>query len=107
MEQNRLTEQTQVVTLVAREVVEEPDAIERHPEIFDVLAELASGDNMDGLFGGNGHDPAAFVAALAEGLAPYRTELLDDAPELVEGLGILAAELARVSKQQTAVPAPG
>lgn len=99
MEQNGFTQHAQIVAVVAREVVEEPDAIERHPEIFDALSALARDDRLRGLFGGNGHDPVAFVNALVEGLAPYRTELLDDAPQLVESLVLLASELRRASRE--------
>jgi hypothetical protein len=40
----------------------------------------------------NGHDPAAFVTALAAGLQPYKVLPLED-PELVENMATLAVTL--------------
>lgn len=94
MEQDHFTQQAALIGLVATEAVEEPDAVARHPEVIDVVAGLAEHpDELNSLFGGNGHDPAAFVTALANGLVPYKDEPLDDAPELIEGLAVLAMAL--------------
>lgn len=90
MEQHELA---RFIGLVATEAVDESDAIERHPEIIGLLSELSEQPDLNQLFGGNGHDPAAFVKALAEGLAPYRDAPLIEAPELVEGLALLAQTL--------------
>ena len=82
------------IAQVAYEASEEPDAIEQHPEIVDVLRGLTEdGEQLHVAFGTNGHNPVAFVTALADGLEPYRTEELEDAPELIDGLGFLAAAL--------------
>ena len=86
-------EEARLLQLVATEAVEEPDAISRHPEVVDVVSALANRDGLNALFGNNGHDPAAFATALAEGLAPYRDRPLTDAPELIEALALLAVAL--------------
>jgi hypothetical protein len=82
-----------LIRKVAWEASEEPDAVARHPEVITVVAALADDADLPALFGSNGHDPAAFVKALAEGLEPYRVQPLTDAPELVEGLATLATAL--------------
>ncbi len=87
------TRDAQLIRLVAWEASEEPDAIARHPEVVGVVAALAGDADLPAMFGSNGHDPAAFVAALADGLAPYRERPLTDAPELIEGLATLATAL--------------
>jgi hypothetical protein len=74
------------------EVVDEPDTIARHPEVVEVVAGLAGREGLNDLFGSNGHDPDAFVTALAAGLRPY-TELPLTEPELVENVGVLAVAL--------------
>lgn len=75
---------------VAEEAAEESDAIQRHPSVVDVLYELAQYDGLNSRFGGNGHDPNAYVAALARGLAPYRVRPLRENPDLVQSLGFLS-----------------
>jgi len=86
-------EEARLIGLVATEAVDEPDAIVRHPEVVDVVAALAGQPGLSALFGSNGHDPDAFVTALAAGLRPYQEVLLDDAPELVESMALLAQAL--------------
>lgn len=93
MKNNGFTRQAQLIGLVASEIVDEPDAIARHPEVVDVVAGLAGHDGLNELFGGNGHDPDAFVTALAAGLRPYQEQMLTDAPELVEDMAFLAVAL--------------
>jgi hypothetical protein len=93
MEQQEIAEKAQFIALVATEAADESDAIERHPEIVDVLTDLSHYAEVPGLFGANGHDPVAFLKALAEGLAPYRTRPLEEAPELVNGLALVAQTL--------------
>lgn len=86
--------QAEFIARVAHEASEEPDAIEQHPEIVDVLRGLTDdGDHLYVAFGANGHDPVAFVNALADGLEVYRNRELEDAPELIDGLGFLASTL--------------
>ena len=93
MAQEKFARDARLIRLVAWEASEEPDAIARHPEVVGVVADLAQNADFPALFGSNGHNPAAFVTALAEGLAPYREQPLTDAPELIEGLAILATAL--------------
>jgi hypothetical protein len=92
-----LTEQADLIARVAYEASEEADAIERHPQVVDVLTGIArdQGDELYVAFGSNGHDPVAFVGALAEGLAPFRSQPLDDESELVAGLGLVGGTLRR------------
>ena len=90
MEQTQFTEKVQLLSLVAEEAVDEPDVICRRPEVIDALGALAGYDRLNDYFGGNGHDPNGFAAALAEGLEPYRSRLLDDNPEMVQSLAFLA-----------------
>jgi hypothetical protein len=90
-----VAEQADLIARVAYEASEEADAVERHPHVVDVLTGMAR-DQADELyiaFGSNGHDPIAFVGALAEGLAPFRTQPLVDEPELVAGLGLVGGTL--------------
>ena len=75
---------------VAAEASEESDAIERNPTIIEVLHELARYDGLNARFGGNGHDPNAYVEALAKGLTPYLTSPLEERPELVQSMGFLS-----------------
>jgi hypothetical protein len=82
----------ELVGQVAREAIDEPDAIARHPEVVEVVAGLAGMPGLNDLFGGNGHDPDAFVTALAEGLQPYKELPLED-PQVVEDVCHLAAAL--------------
>lgn len=86
-------DEAKLVALVAAEAVDEPDAIARHPEVVDVVARLAGRHGLNELFGSNGHDPDAFVTALAEGMRPYREMPLTDAPDLVENMALLAVAL--------------
>lgn len=81
-----------LVVQVAHEVVDEPDTVARHPDVVDAIASLAGRPGLNDLFGGNGHDPDAFVSALAEGLRPYTDEPLED-PEIIENIAVLAAAL--------------
>ncbi|MFT3864586.1 MAG: hypothetical protein QM729_09965 [Solirubrobacterales bacterium] len=90
MEQSNITEEVRLLRVVAAEAVEEPDVIARHPDVIDALNVIASYDRLNDHFGGNGHDPNGFAAALAEGLAPYREAPLDDDPEIVQQLVFLA-----------------
>jgi hypothetical protein len=87
------TDQARLVGAVATEAIDEPDAIMRHPEVVDAIAGLAGQHGLNDLFGGNGHDPDAFVAGLADALRPYKAEPLNDAPELVQALNVLAVAL--------------
>ena len=96
MEQTEITKEVQLLRIVASEAVEEPDVITRHPEVIDALKLIASYDKLNDHFGGNGHDPNRFAAALAEGLVPYQVVPLDDNPEIVQQLAFLAWALEAV-----------
>lgn len=87
-----MNHEAELIVRVAQEAVDEPDAVFRHPEVVDAVAGLAGREELHALLGGNGHDPDAFVTALAEGLRPY-TELPLEDPEIVESLAVLAAAL--------------
>jgi hypothetical protein len=96
MEAHDLDAQAQFIAQVAREAVDEADAIARHPEIVDVLLELSQEPELlIEQFGDTGPDPASFVQALAEGLTPYRQAPLEEAPELITGLALVAEALQR------------
>lgn len=92
MGQHDFTQEAQLVSRVALEIVDEPDTVSRRPEVVETVASLAGREGLNDLFGGNGHDPDAFVTALAAGLRPY-TELPLTEPELVEGVSLLAVAL--------------
>jgi hypothetical protein len=85
-----LTAKAKFIGMVASQAADESDAIQRHPAIIEVLGEVSKYEGLNDRFGGNGHDPNAYVAALAEGLAPYRVQPLDERPELVQSLGFLS-----------------
>lgn len=90
MTEEALAAKADFIGKVAAEAAEESDAIQRHPSIIKVLGEVSEYQGLNDRFGGNGHDPNAYVAALAEGLAPYRVQPLDERPELVQSLGFLS-----------------
>jgi hypothetical protein len=90
-------EMTTSMALLARaavEAAEEPDTIMRRPEVIDVLEDLADQNDVRGIFErvtpGLIVDPEAWVRALAQALAPFRNEPLDDQPELVGRLALVA-----------------
>lgn len=89
MDQVQFEKQVHLISVVASEVGEEPDAVVRHPEVIDALNALAGYDRLNDYFGGNGHNPNGFAAALAEGLEPYRHAPLES-PELIQGIAFLA-----------------
>jgi hypothetical protein len=89
MEQAEFNRQVHLISVVAAEASEEPDAVERHPEVIDALNALAGYNRLNDYFGGNGHNPNGFAASLAAGLVPYRDAPLDN-PELIQGLTFLA-----------------
>lgn len=90
MDSTDISNEVRLIREVAVEAVEEPDVIHRHPEVIDALNVIAAYQGLNDHFGGNGHDPNGFAAALAEGLAPYREAALDDNPEIVQQLAFLA-----------------
>lgn len=90
MTEEALAAKARFIGKVAAEAAEESDAIQRHPEVIDVLGEVAAYEGLNARFGSNGHDPSAYVAALAKGLAPYRVQPLDENPEFVQSLGFLS-----------------
>jgi hypothetical protein len=95
MSDQGLTEQANLIARVAYEAAEEADAIERHPNVVDALSNVVSEHEKQlyVAFGANGHDPVAFVNALAEGLEPYRARPMEDQPELVAGMGLVGQTL--------------
>lgn len=95
MPDHRLAEQANLIARVAYEAAEEADAIERSPQVVDVLSNIANeqGEELCVAFGSNGHDPVAFVQALAEGLEPYRVQPMEDQPGLVAGMGLVGQTL--------------
>lgn len=90
MTEEALVAKATFIGKVASEAAEESDAIQRNPEIIDVLGEIAEFQGLNQRFGGNGHDPNAYVAALAVGLAPFREQPMEEEPELVQSLGFLS-----------------
>jgi hypothetical protein len=90
MTEEALAAKADYIGKVAAEAAEESDAIQRNPEIIDVLGEISQFQGLNARFGGNGHDPNAYVAALAQGLAPYRVQPLEERPDLVQSLGFLS-----------------
>jgi hypothetical protein len=90
MTEDALVAKAEFIGMVAAQAAEESDAIQRHPAIIEVLSEVSKYQGLNDRFGGNGHDPNAYVAALAEGLSPYRVQPLEERPELVQSLGFLS-----------------
>jgi hypothetical protein len=98
MEAHELAAHAAILTMTAREAVEELDAVREHPEVVDSLRELAGFDRLGEILNGaSGGDPAAYVLELADGLEPFRQELMDDEPELVERLIVVAHAVQRAS----------
>lgn len=89
-----MTTTASLLAVAAVEAAEEPDTIMRRPDVIDALEELAEQDDLREMFErvtpGLIADPEAWVKSLADSLAPFRYEPLDDAPELVGRLGLLA-----------------
>jgi hypothetical protein len=103
MGHHQLAQQAEILTVTAREAVEELDAVREHPEVIDVLREMAGYDDLGAILNGDGgSDPAAYVSGLADALEPFRQELMDDEPELVEQLIVVADAVQRAA---TRVPA--
>lgn len=90
MTEEALAAKADFIGMVAAQAAEESDAIQRHPTIIEVLGEVAEYQGLNDRFGGNGHDPNAYVAALADGLSQYRVQPLEERPELVQSLGFLS-----------------
>lgn len=91
------THSTALLAVAAVELAEEPDTIMRRPETIDVLEELSDQGDLRDAFErvtpGPIADPEAWVRSLADSLAPFRHEPLDDAPDLVGRLGFLVGVL--------------
>jgi hypothetical protein len=94
METSDITRTASILSLVAIEAAEEPDAIERNPEVVDLLEEAADWNDLVELFErvipGVLDRPDDFLRALARELAPFRSVPLDDAPEVVLRLALVA-----------------
>lgn len=103
MGHHQLAKHAEILAVTAREAAEELDAVREHPEVVDALRELAEygglGEVLNGVPGG---DPAGYVRGLADALEPFRHELMDDEPELVERLAVVATAVQRAT---TPIPA--
>ena len=98
MERHELARYAAILAVTAREAAEELDAVREHPEVIDVLRELADHDRLGEILDGAvGDDPGAFLQALADGLEPFRERLMDDEPALVEQLIAVAAAVQRAA----------
>lgn len=95
MTQQELIADAELLRHVAREASDESDAIERHPEVIEILTKLSAYRGLGDILDSNGHDPNAYAGALAEALAPYTSSDMTDEPELVFGL----ANMARMLQQ--------
>jgi hypothetical protein len=96
---------TALLALAAVEAAEEPDTIMRRPEVIDALEELADqGDIVEAferITPGLLPDPGAWVRSLAQALAPYRHEPLDDDPALVARLALVSWVLQSAAKLES------
>ena len=96
-----MRDHARILSIVASEAVGEPDAVSRRPEVIDTLVTLSRDphlrDIVEGVAPGVLPDPATDLAQLADALAPYRERPLDDAPELVERLALVAWILAQAT----------
>ncbi len=94
MQMPEMMSSARLLALVAVEASEEPDAIARHPEVIEVIQELADRDDVGAIFErvipGVVKEPASYLRSLASNLDRFRTEPLDDTPEAVENLALVA-----------------
>lgn len=94
METSDITRTASILSVVATEAAEEPDAIARNPGVVDVLEEAADRDDLAELFErvipGVIDRPDEFLRNLAGELAPFQSEPLDDSPEIVVRLALVA-----------------
>ena len=102
MSSHDLATDAELLHQVAREASEESDAVERHPEVIEVLVRLAAQEGLGDILGTNGHDPNAYAGALAEALGPYRDQPFDDNPELVFELASFAGMLSAAVSDRVA-----
>jgi hypothetical protein len=94
-----------VLSIAAAEAVGEPDVISRRPNVIDALRELADDGNLRAEIARVApevfQDVNVEAAELADALEPYTARPLDDAPQLVERLALIAWALQRVADRQT------
>jgi hypothetical protein len=94
METSEISRTASILSISAIEAAEEPDAIERRPEIVDLLEQVADRDDLGEVFErvipGLIEHPDGFLRTLAQDLAPFRSAPLEDAPELVLRLAFVA-----------------
>jgi hypothetical protein len=99
-----------LLSIAAAEAVGEPDTISRRPEVIDALSALADdpafAEAVERVAPLAMSDPQGEAARLAQELAPYRTEPLDDAPELIERLAFVAWALNAALGAEQAVESP-
>jgi hypothetical protein len=99
MGRHRLATHAEILAVTAKEAAEELDAVRAHPQVIDTLRELASSGGVGEILNGSvGSDPEGYLRDLADALEPYRSELMDDEPELVERLALVAAALQRAAE---------
>ncbi|MDA0184114.1 hypothetical protein OJ997_27645 [Solirubrobacter phytolaccae] len=93
-----------ILSTAAAEAVGEPDVIARRPEVIEMLRELASDPELPSAVARVVPEVFANIRGeleqLADELEPYRTEPLDDSPELVERLALIAWALQRANDTQ-------
>jgi hypothetical protein len=100
MRHHELAAHAAILAVTAKEAAEELDAVREHPQVIDTLRELGDYDRLgDILNGPAGDDPRGYVRSLADDLEPFRQELMDDEPELVERLVMVAAAVQRAAAQ--------
>jgi hypothetical protein len=102
MRHDELAKHAAILAVTAREAAEELDAVREHPQVVDVLRDLADYDRLGEILNGAvGDDPASYVRNLADDLEPFQHGLMDDEPELVERLVTVAAAM-----RQAVAPVP-
>jgi hypothetical protein len=95
----------ELLAVAAAEVAEEPDTIIRRPEVIEALEALADqGDFVEALeriTPGLIEDPQTWIRSLADALAPYREQPLDDDPSLVARLALVAWVLQSAARLES------
>jgi hypothetical protein len=100
MGHDELATQAAILAKVATEAADEYDAVREHPEVIDVLRKLSRSDRLGDVFRGEaGDDPSAYLLDLADSLEPFREQLMDDEPELIERLLRVAALVHRAAER--------
>jgi hypothetical protein len=104
MDPASLVATARTLQLVATEAIDEPDVVMRRPGVVHLLGQLANDDEirelLEGVAPGRIVDPSAWIAGLADAVAPYRNQPLDDAPEVIEELTLLTAALLAAANNE-------